>query len=100
MNWKIQQHKRGNGSQEIQVSIMVKEMAQTWAYDAVTWISHFKSKLKEIPKTNAFVAEYGYQATPINRTSLEVWKMKANSDFNYKMFTVTLIENDKNTPTT
>jgi len=47
-----------------------------------------------VTKKNAYPAEYGYKATPRNHTSLEVWKMKVNGDFNYKMFTVT--REDKN----
>ena len=96
MKWTIQQHKRGNGKQEIQVSLLVKEMQDTWANDAETWASAFKDKLKEIPRTNIFSAEYGYKATPRNTTSLEVWKMKVNGDFNYKMFTVTRKDNGNN----
>lgn len=93
MKWKIEQHKVFNNQQEIKVSILVKEMAETWANDSETWISAFKDKLKEIPRKNIFSAEFAYKATPRNHTSLEVWKMKANGDFNYKMFTVTKAEN-------
>lgn len=89
MNFKIQQHKVGNTSQELKVSILVKEMKETWAHDAETWCSAFKDKLAEIPRYNSFSAEFFYKATPRNHTSLEVWKLKANGDFNYKMFTVT-----------
>lgn len=92
MRWKIEQHKRGNGQQEIQVSIFVKEMQDNWAYDAQSFCDAFSEKLKEIRKTNCFSAENGYKATPRNNESLEVWKMKANGDFNYKMFTITKIK--------
>lgn len=95
-NWKIQKHKVGYGQQELQVSIFVKEMQETWAHDAESWCNTFKDKLKEIKRTNCFSAEYSYTATPRNQTSLEVWKMKVNGDFNYKMFTVTLEKNDSN----
>lgn len=90
MKWNVQRHKVGSNQQELQVSILVKELGDNWASDSETWSNNFKDRLKQIPKTNAFPAEYGYKATPRNHTSLEVWKMKANSDFNYKMFTVTL----------
>jgi hypothetical protein len=90
MKWKIERHKRGNGQQEIRVSILVDEMKEHWASDSESWCTTFKDRLQQIPKTNAFPAEYGYKATPRNQTSLEVWKMKTNGDFNYKMFTVTL----------
>lgn len=90
MNWQIQKHKIGNNQQELQVSMLVKEMQETWANNAETWASSFKDRLKQIPRKNCFSAEFGYQATIRNPTSLEVWKMKVNGDFNYKMFTVTL----------
>lgn len=90
MKWTIQRHKVGNTKQEVQVSILVSEMKNFWASDSESWCRTFKDRLKEIPRTNAFVAEFSYKATPRNQTSLEVWKMKANSDFNYLMFTVTL----------
>ncbi len=97
MKWNIQTHKVGTGQQEIQVKLLVKEMQDTWATDAQTWGNAFKDRLKLIPKKNCFTAEYGYKATERNHTSLEVWKMKANGDFNYKMFTVTKEEkNDSN----
>lgn len=97
MKWNIQKHKIGNGQKELQVSIIVKEMQETWAHDSESWCNTFKDKLKEIKRTNCFSAENGFKATQRNRTSLEVWKMKANCDYNYKMFTVTKDEkNDKN----
>lgn len=89
MNWKVEQHKRGNGQQEIKVSIIVKEMSSSYASNSEEWINMFENRLKEIPKTNSFPAEYGFKGTPRNLKSLEVWKMKVNGDFNYKMFTVT-----------
>jgi hypothetical protein len=89
MKWNIQRHKVGSNSQELQVSILVKEMQETWASNSEEWSNTFKSRLKEIPKKNAYPAEYGYQTTQRNLRSLEVWKMKVNGDFNYKMFTVT-----------
>lgn len=90
MNWTIQRHKVGNTKQEIQVSILVGEMKEIWAHDSESWCITFQDRLKQIPRTNAYMAEFAYKATPRNHTSLEVWKMKANSDYNYKMFTVTL----------
>ncbi len=86
--WTFKKHKVGTGQQELQVSILVQEMMETWASNSESWISTFKDKLKEIPRKNCFSAEYGYKATPRNQYSLEVWKMKANGDFNYLMFTV------------
>jgi len=89
MKWKIEKHRVGTGQQELQVSIKVKEMSETWASDSESWCVQFKCRLMEITRKNIFSAEYGYKAISINLTSLEVWKMKVNGDFNYKMFTVT-----------
>lgn len=91
MAWKIEQHKRGDSSIEIQVAILVKEMKDYQVSHSQDWIDEFKKRLKEIPSKNASSAENSYKATLRNETSLEVWKMKANGDFNYKMFTVTKI---------
>ena len=50
MSWKIEQHKRGNGQQEIQVAIIVKEMKDHWSTNSESWISNFKDRLKEVEK--------------------------------------------------
>lgn len=50
MKWIIQKHKVGSGQQELQVSIIVKEMQETWASDAESWAGAFKDRLKEVPK--------------------------------------------------
>ena len=92
MNWKIEQHKRGNGTAEIQVSIMVKDMKDDPSYDAETFVEKFKNNLQTIPKTNSYSAEFSFKASLKNRTSLEIWKMKTNGDYNYKMFTITRVE--------
>lgn len=89
MEWNIIKHKVGNNQMEIKVSILVKELNNIWATDAESWARFFYDKLKEIPKTNIFSAEHAYKTTLRNPYSLEVWKMKTNGDFNYKMFTVT-----------
>ncbi len=89
MSWKIEPHKRGNGTAEIQVSILVKEMKDSFASNSEEWISNFKNRVKnEIPVTNTYRAEFGYKAIAIDLKSLEVFKMKVNGDINYKMFTV------------
>ena len=89
MKWNIQRHKVGSSQQELQVAIKVREMAEYNATDAESWCDTFKDRLKEIKRTNCFSAENGYKATPRNHTSVEVWKLKANGDYNYKMFTIT-----------
>lgn len=87
MGWKIERHKVGSNQQEIQVSILVQEMIYTWSTDSESWCNHFKNRLSEIPRKNNFSVEYGYKAISKDQTTVEVWKMKVNGEFNYKMFT-------------
>jgi hypothetical protein len=92
MSWKIEQHKRGNGTAEIEVSIIVKEMKDYQGSTVFAWIDNFTNRIKnEVKRTNTYSAEFSFKATPRNDTSLEVWKMKSNGDYNYKMFTITKI---------
>lgn len=89
MNWIIEQHKRGDKVQDIQVAILVKELNETWASDIVSWASVFKDRLSTVPKTNSYSAEFAYKTFPIGDEQLEVWKMKTNGEKNFKMFTIT-----------
>ncbi len=90
MYWKLQYHKTGNASVDSQVSLIVRDMSgEIQARNSDEWISIFERRLKEIKPTNTFRPEYSFKATPRNEASLEVWKMKTNGDFNYKMFTLT-----------
>jgi hypothetical protein len=92
MSWKIEQHKRGNGTAEIEVSIIVKDMKDYHGNTAEAWIDNFTMRIKnEVKRTNTYGAEFSFKATPRNERSLEVWKMKTNGDYNFKMFTVTKI---------
>lgn len=90
--WNVVQDKKGNTTAELKVSIIVKEMAYSQCSTSEGWISNFIDRVKkEVPRTNTYSAEFSFKATPRNHHSLEVWKMKANGDYNYKMFTVTKI---------
>jgi hypothetical protein len=89
MIWKFQQHKVGESHTEISVSILVKEMAEYQASLSETWADEFHKRLKELPRSNNFSADNMFKAIPKDLLSLEVWKLKANGDFNYKMFAVT-----------
>lgn len=93
-NWNLKKHKIGNTSADSHVSLIVKDMDFVQANSSEEWINIFQRRLLEIKKTNSFNPEFGYKATPRNQYSLEVWKMKANGDFNFLMFTVT--KNDSN----
>lgn len=90
MSWTIKQHKRGNNTSEIEVSMIVKDMYDHQSTTAEGWIHTFENRVKnEVKITNTFSAEFGYKAKQIDTTSIEIWKMKTNGDFNYLMFTVT-----------
>lgn len=88
-SWNIKKHKIGNTSADSHVSLIVKDMDVVQANSANEWINIFKRRLSEIKKTNSFNPEFGYKGTPRNLYSLEIWKMKANGEFNFLMFTVT-----------
>lgn len=88
MSWKIIKHKAGSGQQELQVCVKVRELEYSNITYAESLIDEFKQKLKEVKRTNNFSADLMYKATPRNQKSIEIWKMTADGDFNYKMFTL------------
>lgn len=90
--WKLTEHKVSSNQQELSVRILVKEMLEINITYSNEWIDRFHSRLKDIKRKNIFSAEHAYKATPRNESSLEIWKMKTNGDYNYKMFTVTLVD--------
>lgn len=96
MSWKITEHKRKSTQQELQVCIKIRELEESWSTESEGLISAFKSKLLEIKKTNSFEAQYGYVATPRNPKSVEIWKVKVNGDFDYKMFTLNYVGENPN----
>lgn len=91
--WKVTAHKRGDQKQEIEVSILVKELA---TYEQLTYsesfIGRFKEHLKNIPKSNNFSADVLYKAKEISLTEVEIWKLTLEGDFKYKMFTLEYIK--------
>lgn len=91
--WAITEFKKQLKSQEMAVVSTVREMAlYTWAYNAETFESAFKEQLKDIPRSNNFSAEYMYKVKHLNQYSIEVWKVRPNGDFNYKMFQLDFIK--------
>lgn len=88
MAWTLEKHRVGNGQQELQVAMCVRELLDIWATDSDSWCGYFKDRISEIPRTNSFSAAFGYRAITKGLHTAEVWKMKVNGDFNYKMFTV------------
>lgn len=89
--WNIEKHKVGNGKQDLQAAIIVREMESSFSSYSESWCNSFKDRLKEIPRSNIFSAEYAYKAFPIDTYTVEVWKMDTQGDKKYKMFTVTKI---------
>ncbi|WP_413534052.1 hypothetical protein [Empedobacter brevis] len=89
MAWKVKQHKVVSSSMDLNMSGKLKFLAETTvAKEAGQFEEEFKRELLTIKRTNIFSAEYSYKMTARNPTSVEVWKMKANGDFNYKIFTL------------
>lgn len=54
--------------------------------EQIEWI--FKGQVREIPRTNNFSADLLYQVKKIDAKVVEIWKMTADGDFKYKMFTL------------
>lgn len=94
--WKITKHKAATGQQELQVCIKVRELEYSNISYAESLIDEFRTKLKEIKRTNNFSADLIYKATPRNHQSLEIWKLTADGDYNYKMFTLDYIGESPN----
>lgn len=88
----LTQHKRGNSAQDIQVSYIVNGLIKYYAIsDFETFKDKFKTQVEKIPATNAYKASFFYKVIETNNPeTVEVWKMKANSEPNYKMFTITI----------
>lgn len=88
----LQQHKRGNSSQEIQVSIIVHDLVKfVQVADLQTFREKFKVELEKIEQKNFAKASFFYKIIETEDANvLEVWKMKANCERNYKMFTITI----------
>ncbi|AZI55698.1 hypothetical protein EIB75_10735 [Epilithonimonas vandammei] len=94
--WKITKHKAATGQQELQVCIKVRELEYSNITYAESLIDEFRTKLKEVKRTNNFSANLMYKATPRNPKSVEIWKLTADADFNYKMFTLDYIGESPN----
>ncbi|OJX55527.1 MAG: hypothetical protein BGO88_04755 [Flavobacterium sp. 38-13] len=89
--WNIERHKVGNGQQELQIAIIVREMETSFSTYSESWCNSFFNQIKEIPRTNNFSAEYACRAYAIDTYTVEIWKMDTKGEKKYKMFTVTKI---------
>lgn len=90
-NWKITEHQRTDTLMELQVCSLAKELTETWCYNAESWCEFFNNRLNEIKPRNASATLF-YKATPRNQKSLEVWKLRLSGDYNYKLYTINLID--------
>jgi hypothetical protein len=89
MRWEVTQNKRGNGTAEINCAIIAKDMAWSRANNAKEFESEFTKRVaSEIPKTNSYDPTFSFKVKVIDQNALEIWKMKADGDENYKMFTI------------
>lgn len=92
MNWKITEHKRPKSIQDKKVKALLQEMSEySYATYASEFDYHFKQLVQEIPATNNFPASLMFKVTQRNLKSVEVWKMTAEGEFNFKMFTIDYI---------
>lgn len=92
MNWKLTTHKCSVNKSNIEVKEILISMAEnSWATYSEAFIEQFKERLAELPVANSFPAYLMHEATQRNLKSVEIWKLKANGDFNYKMFTLDYI---------
>lgn len=89
MSWLIEEHKVGKNQMELQVVIKLKELAKvTHATQSDQFIDSFKTELLTVKRKNIFAAEYAYKMVSITSIMVEVWKIKVDGDFHYKMFTL------------
>ena len=89
MGWTIKKHKVNSNPMELQMVIKLKEIAKiSTSKTAKSFINEFEKEMLTIKRTNIFSAEYAYKMIPLTSERVEVWKMKVNGDFNYKMFTL------------
>ena len=86
--WNYKKHKTSSNQQELQAVIRLRELCM-YNYPAERFIDEFKTAMEAIKRKNNFQASYAYQAEIIDNQTVEVWKMKVNSDKNYLMFTLT-----------
>lgn len=90
--WELTQHRQPKGQQEQKVKIRLMEMAEyTFATYAAQLVDVIKSDLAEIPRTNNFSADLMFKAKEVDTKTVEVWKLKADGDDNYKIFTLKFI---------
>lgn len=86
--WKVTKNKTLNLRIDLEVAGKVKELEYNGAEDAKSLIMNFKKKLNEIPQTNTYSADCLFVMKEITETFVEVWKLKPNGDFKYKMFSL------------
>jgi hypothetical protein len=87
--WKVTEHKSPKNQQEVRVKTLIKEMAAySYASYAEEFKNHFEVLVNDLPKTNNYAPELMFKITQRNLKSIELWKLKVNGDFDYKMFTL------------
>lgn len=86
--WTLIQHKESKTATDLRVKSLLKEMKDSYAYNAESFKNHFKQLIKDIPKSNNFSADLMYEVTPRNQKSVEVWKMDSKGEFKDKLYTL------------
>lgn len=90
MNWNIHLHKRSDNLLELNVCVLIKDMANYEVSTAESWIQEFQERLDNLNSYGGFSPKHLYKAVIINFTSLTIVKTKADGTFKYKMYTITL----------
>lgn len=87
--------KISNKQAEINVCNVVKEALyhgnSSSMFSNIENLYHLKSyidnQISQIKRTNCYYANYSYK-TKLEDNVLEVWKVKSDGDYNYKMFEI------------
>ena len=88
--WKVTQHKSPRAQQDIQVSILVKTIAEHCHYATCSeqLQDHFNDRLMDVKRTNSFEAHHFYKMKAITTKSVEIWKYDIKGDPKHKIFTL------------
>ncbi len=89
--WKVTEHKRPKSKQDLEVTVLLKEIATYDIYYSGELIRMFEQEVKNIKRSNNFSADLMYKLTPRNQTSVELWKLTAKGDYKDKLFTLNLM---------
>lgn len=88
--WKVTEHKRPKSKQDLEVTVLLKEIATYDIHYSGELIRMFEQEVKNIKRSNNFSADLMYKLTQRNQTSVELWKLTVKGDYKDKLFTLNL----------